>query len=106
MPEYLKWRCCLCPNINEQKTICPAIYFKQEETQCRFVKIYIDAREWLFKVMYDDYDKGYKSHYKRPGRKGWSRMSHFEFRESFDDAQADLNSYAEKKGWKEWKELN
>lgn len=108
MPEYLKFRCCMCPNIELHKTICPALYHKKEETPCRFIKIYTDCRGWIYfvrsgigesnyKGFYAKNEEDYKSEHRQHG------MRAMEWRKSFDEAQKDLNIYAEKKGWQEWK---
>lgn len=93
----------MCPNINKDSEVCPGIKGTPhpEPSECRFVKSYIDSRGWIYEVMYDEFDKKYKGHYKRPEVKNWCRISHLELRDTFDHAQRDLNKLSEKKGWKE-----
>lgn len=110
MPEYIKFRCCMCPNINNISRVCPGIKHSPhpEASECRFVKIYIDNRGWIYFVRpglgennykgfyaknIEDYKAGYRQH----------GMRSLEWRKSFDNAQKELNAYAEKKGWEEWK---
>lgn len=106
MPEYLKMRCCMCPNIGEQNDICPALYHKKEKTPCRFVKTYIDNRGWIYFVRSGLGENNYKGFYAKniEDYRACHRqhgMRSLEWRKTFDEAQGDLNVYAEKKGWKE-----
>lgn len=65
MPEYLKYRCCMCPNINENKNICPGVKCSpySEPSECRFVKIYIDDRGWMYFVRSGLGQNNYKGFY-------------------------------------------
>lgn len=107
MPEYLIGRCCLCPNKNENKEICPGIKGTPhpEPSTCRFVKTYIDSRGWSYKVMSGIGQGCYKARYQKPDKhgkvSGWKGFSRLPWRESFDKAQDDLNEYAKKKSWNE-----
>lgn len=101
MPEYLKFRCCMCPNTNKQTDKCPPKPFNPKITECRFVKTYIDSRGWRYKVMQGLGDSNFKARYNKPGKSGWKGMVSMEWRKSFDEAQSDLNVMAKKKGWKE-----
>lgn len=78
MNEYRKFRCCMCPNSykNPMSKKCPPGLFKNEVTPCRFVKAYVDER-------------------------GWKGVRSFKWRETFDEAQTDLNEHAREKGWNE-----
>lgn len=100
--EYLKFRCCMCPNINEPaKTNCPPKPFSSDITDCRFVKTYKDSRGWRYKVMGGLGESNYKARYQKPGKSGWKCMANMEWRKSFDEAQIDLNAMAKMKGWNE-----
>ena len=108
MPEYLKYRCCMCPNIEKQKDICPALYNKREETPCRFVKTYLDSRGWIYFVRPGIGKNNYKGFYAKSieDYKAGHRqhgMRALEWRKTFDEAQEDLNAYAKEKSWEEWK---
>lgn len=100
-PEYLEFRCCMCPNIEESLENCPSGPFKEEVTPCRFVKTYIDSRGWKYKVMSGIGENAYKGRYQKPGMTSWKCMNNLEWRETFDKAQSDLNSMAKLKGWEE-----
>lgn len=100
--EYLKFRCCMCPNINEpEKTKCPPKPFNSDITDCRFAKTYKDSRGWRYKVMGGLGESNYKARYQKPGKSGWKCMTNMEWRKSFDEAQIDLNAMAKLKGWNE-----
>lgn len=105
MPEYLEFRCCMCSNINTSKTICPpAPYFNIGPTPCRFVKSYIDKRDWKYKVMAGLGDNNFKARYqndKHVGFVGWKCMRSLPWRTTFDVAQVDLNAHAKLLGWEE-----
>lgn len=109
MPDTIFMRCCMCPNIQENKRVCPGIPgtpHPQADT-CRFVKAYIDSRGWKYKVMSGLGENSYKARYQKPekhGDYGWKGCAMVPWRKSFDEAQADLNRLAQEKGWKEWEE--
>lgn len=99
-PEYLKFRCCMCPNVNEPERIkCPPKPFDPDITDCRFVKAYKDNRGWRYKVMAGLGENNYKARYQKPGKSGWKCMGNMEWRKRFDEAQADLNAMAKLKRW-------
>lgn len=102
MPEYLKQRCCMCPNVDTpSKTECPAGF------PCRFVKSYTDDRGWKYKVMGGLGLETYKARYQKPektGWDGWKGVQQLQWRKTFDQAQSDLNALAEAKGWEEWRQ--
>lgn len=103
MPEYLRFRCCMCPNVRTpENDICPPdLLLHPKETSCRFVKTYIDSRGWRYKVMSGLGESNYKARYQKPGKSGWKCMTNMEWRKSFDEAQSDLNSMAKIKNWNE-----
>lgn len=105
MPEYRNFRCCMCPNISTPEEMqCPTGPFKEEITPCRFVKTYIDKRGWKYKVMGGIGGSVYKGRYQKPEKSGWKCMRNLEWRNSFDEAQSDLNAMAKAKGWEEFDE--
>lgn len=99
--EVRDYRCCMCPQIDMDKCICPAGPGKLEETICDFVITWADARGWKYKVV-GDLAGTYKGCYqddKHQDSIGWHGMRQMRRRESFDQAQEDLNRYAKSKGW-------
>ena len=103
MPEYLKYRCCMCPSDKPENTMCypPKDFSDREVTECRFDKTYIDKRGWKYKVMGGLGESNYKARYQKPGKTGWKCMANMEWRKRFDEAQSDLNAIAKLKNWGE-----
>lgn len=106
VPEYLSFRCCMCPNIESSSTTCPGIQGTPhpEETPCRFVKSYIDNRGRIYKVLPGTQTSGFNIRYQKQKNdlsSGWFALSAASCRETFDMAQADLNKLAEQKRWLE-----
>lgn len=106
MKEYRKFRCCMCPNSykNPMSRKCPPGPFKNEVTLCRFVKAYVDDRGWKYKVMSGIGDEQFKTRFQKPdqeGDLGWKGVRSFKWRQTFDEAQSDLNEHAREKGWDE-----
>lgn len=99
--EARKFRCCMCPQINDKSRICPAGPGKPEETVCDFVVVWTDARGWKYKVMGDPAGtfRGRYQDDKHKGGTGWKGMRRMKRRETSDQAQEDLNRYAKRKGW-------
>ena len=106
MTEYLKSRCCMCPQKIESSRVCPGISGTPHPgpTRCRFVKVYKDKRGWEYAVQSGIGGDTFKTFYRKPGKAGkgllyghgWRPVP---WRDSFDAAQADLNIEAEKRGW-------
>lgn len=99
--EARNYRCCMCPQIDENSHICPVGPGKTEETTCDFVVVWMDSRGWKYKVM-GDLTGTFKGHYqnnKQNGDIGWKSMKQMKRKETFDQAQEDLNQYAKKKRW-------
>jgi hypothetical protein len=101
--EYLAHRCCMCPQINSDRPICPGIPETPhpEPSPCRFVKRYRDARGWTYFVRAGIGGDTFKAVYHQPDKispHGWRSVP---WRDSFDKAQADLNREAQKRGWQE-----
>ncbi len=69
------------------------------------MKKYIDKRGWKYQVMSGLSDNSFKARYPRPekqgnvGRKG---LAAGPWRQTREDAQADIDQLAEKKGWSKW----
>lgn len=108
MPEYLEFRCCMCPNIHEdpQSDQCPAWLHKKQRTPCRFVKVYEDKRGWKYRVLAGLGESNYKARYQKPdksGLDGWHCVRQLQWRKTFDQAQRDLNLLAAKNNWLEVK---
>lgn len=101
-PEYLSYRCCMCPNSGTpEERQCPPSPFRAEPTICRFVKTYVDERGWKYKVMGGIGEDSFKARYQKPGKEGWKCMSRMKWRNTFDEAQSDLNNMAKYKKWGE-----
>lgn len=99
--EVRDFRCCMCPQLDMNKQICPIGPGKSNETKCDFVVVWIDKRGWKYKVM-GDLAGTFKGRYqddKHTGSLCWHGMRQMERRERFDQAQEDLNRYAKVKGW-------
>lgn len=66
---------------------------------------YIDARGWKYQVMSGIGENRYKARFQRRekcGDSGWRGLGAVSWRETRDEAQADLDKLAEENGWKEW----
>lgn len=103
MPEYLKHRCCMCPQRNASSQICPSIpgVLHPKESPCRFVRQYKDARGFVYFVRPGIGQDTFKTFYRKPGESsehGWRCVP---WRSNVDEAQADLNQEAKKRGWEE-----
>lgn len=107
MTDTIFMRCCMCPNVQKDTQECPGIPGTPHPTasRCRFVKTYIDSRGWKYRVMSGLGENTFKARYQKPekhGDTGWKGLASVPWRKSFDEAQADLNLLAEKKGWQAW----
>lgn len=68
-------------------------------------KKYIDSRGWKYQVMSGLGESNYKARYQKPekhGDYGWKGLTSVPWRKTFEEAQADLDQLAEKKGWQIW----
>ncbi len=68
-------------------------------------KKYIDNRGWKYQVMSGLGPNTYKARYQRAekqGDVGWKGLTSVPWRQTQEEAQADLDQLAKKKGWKEW----
>ena len=72
----------------------------------KMLKKYIDDRGWKYQVMSGiGSDPAFKARYQKPekqGDVGWKGLAAVPWRPSREEAQADLDRLAEKKGWAEW----
>ena len=70
-------------------------------------KKYIDARGWKYQVMGGiGSEPAYKARSQKPdkhGLDGWKCLAKLPWRKTVEEAQADLDQLAERKGWSEWK---
>lgn len=69
-------------------------------------KAYIDGRGWKYRVMPGLGEGAYKARYQKEnhhGGGGWKCVAALPWRGSSEEAQADLDRLAVKKGWSEWK---
>lgn len=99
--EIRDYRCCMCPQMDQNEHICPTGPGKSQETKCDFVVAQTDQRGWKYRVM-EDLAGTFKGRYqddKHSGAFCWHGMRQMERRENFDQAQEDLNRYAKSKGW-------
>lgn len=72
-----------------------------KEDQMDGMKVYEDGRGWQFKVMGGLGKNTFKARYKKISRDGWHCVAILPWRTTAEEAQADLDSYAAKKGMKE-----
>lgn len=64
--------------------------------------VYIDQRGYKYKVMGGIGPDAFKARYQKPektGSNGWKGLASVPWRKTFEEAQADLDEYARKKGW-------
>jgi hypothetical protein len=98
------FRCCMCPNINTpQHKICPpGGPCDKPETLCKFVKAFRDengATVFVSDGIALD-DKTWFTVRQLQGKGSHRIKTKFlPIRETFDEAQSDLNKYAKQKGW-------
>lgn len=103
MEEYLLFRCCLCPNIGKDEIICPGIE-GQSPSLCRFVKTYIDSKGCKYKVIPENGADRFKAKYQvveHSDNARWKWVRQLNWKNSFDEAQADLNRLAKDKKWRQ-----
>ena len=112
MPEYLEFRCCMCPNRNDKPDSmqCPPNPpDRPSPTPCRFVKRYIDSRGWKYKARAGLGENAFSVFYQKPekqGELGWKSVKTVKWFEYFDGAQSALNELAKRKGWDEHEGIN
>lgn len=101
-PEYLDFRCCMCPNRGgPDPYTCPAIPpMHPEASPCRFVKQYIDEHGYQYRVIHIG-GVIYRVIYRMSDKSPWKVYRNIPWRDSFDETQHDLNQLAKQKGWME-----
>lgn len=62
--------------------------------------VYEDSRGWKYKVMQGLGESSWKPRYQKPGKSGWKCCATFPWRQTAEEAQADLDIMASKKRWK------
>lgn len=65
------------------------------------MKAYVDDRGWRYQVMPGLGVDTHKARYNKPGTSGWKCCKNLPWRDSPQAAQADLDTLAKAKGWKE-----
>lgn len=68
-------------------------------------KKYVDSRGCKYQVMGGISENTYKARYQKAEHEGpvnWKCMRTLPWRSTREEAQADLDRLAEKKGWEEW----
>lgn len=68
------------------------------------VKTYVDGRGWKYKVMGGISENTFKARYQRPekhGDTGWKCLASVPWRNTFEEAQEDLDRHAKARGWRE-----
>lgn len=68
-------------------------------------KKYVDSRGWKYMVLPGLGESNFKARYQRDnkyGAEGWKCVAALPWRKTREEAQADLDRLAEKKGWAEW----
>ena len=67
---------------------------------------YIDARGWKYQVMSGISANSFKARYQKPDKddpvSGWKGVAAVPWRETFAEAQADLDRLAKERGWEVW----
>lgn len=103
--EYMKFRCCMCPNGyggHSSCTVCPggANTLHPHKSPCRFVKNYEDPiTKSRYKVAFNDGNLRYVILSKPNDLKDWTESCIQTFTR-FDDAQSELNQLAAQGCWK------
>lgn len=85
--------CCLCPAVSSDfnNDVCD---------KCDFIKKFKDERGWIYFARRGLGDT-YKTFFKKPGKAGAHGCRMTNWRDTFQEAQEDLNALAKSKGWKE-----
>jgi hypothetical protein len=94
----------MCPNINvPHRKICPPGGPQQKkETLCRFVKSFTDENGYRVFVSWAETSLEHWFSVREGNGKGLPRVKtkFLPMRDTFDEAQSDLNKYAKSKGWR------
>lgn len=86
--SVMRYRCCMCPNIGTSVDTC------KDGEPCRFVVGWKDRRHRRYTVQQDARGRGCKAFVHRPDSDTARPMKSLPWRESFDEAQQDLNTHA------------
>lgn len=62
-------------------------------------KIYSDARGWKYRVSPGLSGNSFKPFFCKAGKHSYHACRQFEWRQTFAEAEADLEAYAAKRGW-------
>lgn len=62
--------------------------------------VYRDDRGWTYMVRGGIGQQDFKAFYNKTGKYGWHGCRALPWRKTYEEAQKDLDDYAEKKGWK------
>jgi hypothetical protein len=94
----------MCPNVRKPKlSLCPGIpkTLHPQQSECDFVNVWRDENDEAVFVDSGLGNKNFMS-FRRSKRGGLHRVKtkFLPVRKIFDEAQTDLNLYAQKKGWK------
>ncbi len=99
-------RCCMCPNINNPSNqICPSGGPQnKKETICDFVLTFIDENNFPVFIS-NGIASDNKTWFTVRKKTVWNGIHRVKTkalpeRKQFDEAQTDLNMYAQRKGWK------
>ena len=64
-------------------------------------KTYFDARGWIYRVMPGLGGDTFKARYRKPDSSVWKCVATLPWRDTAEEAQADLDQLAARKGWRE-----
>jgi hypothetical protein len=96
------YRCCMCPNSNNQSSVCPGIEgtVHQKSSRCDFVRVYFDEEGHA--VFVHRLGKRYMVFRQKEGGIGvhWLVSKKLPERKTFEEAQEGLNQYALAKKWR------
>ena len=67
-------------------------------------RTYMDNRGWMYRVMEEIGGTCYKGCYSWPGRGSWHGLWQLPWRETREEAEADLDRLAAERGWTVWME--
>lgn len=88
--------------IKQEDHLCPAYYLDFKEkvcANCDFINEFVDERGWIYFVRSGIGENAYKTFYKKPDGKV-KGCSMVEWKETFCEAQMELNNLAKKKKWR------
>ncbi len=95
--------CCMCPalSVDFKERVCDGTqdFMGELVSKCSFVVTFIDERGWEYFIRSGIGQKQFKTFYRKPGsakEKGYSRVV---WRDSFREAQIDLNELGSNKQW-------